>query len=99
MYYGGARHGSIIIPASSNRFGWCLFTKELARFLSSENIVLVEEMTSDGVASGGPTDGGGQNGKKMITYGNQRKTRNFQNSRVILGHNMIKVILPLLFLI
>ena len=35
----------------------------------------------------------------MIAYGNERKTRNFQNSGVILGHNMIKVILPILFLI
>ena len=76
-----------------------MFTKELDKFLSGENIVLVEEMTSDGVAGGGLMDGGGQNGKKMITYGNQQKTRNFQNSGVILGHNMIKVILPLLFLI
>lgn len=29
-------------------------------------------------------------GKKIINYGNQRKTRNFQISRGILGHNMIK---------
>ena len=77
-----------------------MFTKELDKFLSGENIVLVEEMTSDGVAGGGLMDGGGQNGKKMINYGNQRKTRNFQNSVVILGHNMIKgVIMLLLFLI
>ena len=55
LYYGGARHGSIIIPASSNRSGWCLFTKELARFFSGENIVLVDEKTSDGVAGGGLT--------------------------------------------
>nr|POE75268.1 hypothetical protein CFP56_14303 [Quercus suber] len=89
LYYGGACRGCVIIPASSNSSGWCLFTKELDRFLSGENTVLVEGMTSDGVVGGGLTAGGGQNGKKMINYGNQWKTRNFQNSGVIMGHNVI----------
>jgi len=50
---------------------------------------LVEGMTSDGVVGGGSRAGSGQNGKKMINYGNQRKTRNFQISGVILKHNVI----------
>ena len=89
VHYGGAHHGCVMIPASSNRSGWCLFIKELDRFLTGENTVLVAGMTSDGVVGGGSRAGSGQNGKKMINYGNQRKTRNFQISGVILKHNMI----------
>ena len=89
VYYGGARCSCVMIPASSNRSGWCMFTKELDRFLSGENTVLVEGMTSNCVVGGGSTAGSGQNGKKMINYGNKRKTRNFRNSGVILGHNVI----------
>ena len=33
VYYGGPRRGCVIVPASSNRSGWCLFTKELDRFV------------------------------------------------------------------
>ena len=90
VYYGGARCGCVMIPTSSNHSGWCLFTKKLDRFLSSANIVWVEGRTSDDAVGGGPTDGGGQNGKKSFNYGNQKNLRNFENTRFILGHNMIK---------
>ena len=33
VYYGGPCRGCVIVPASSNRSGWCLFTKELDRFI------------------------------------------------------------------
>ena len=60
MYHGGARHGWVMVHASSNRSGWCLFTKELDRFLSGSNTLWVEGRTSDEAVGGGPTDGGGQ---------------------------------------
>ena len=50
----------------------------------------MEGRTSDDAIGGGPTDGSGQNGKKSFNYGNQQKLRNFENTGVILGHNMIK---------
>ena len=67
-----------------------MFTKELDRFLSGANTVWVEGRTSDDAVGGGPMDGGEQNGKKSFNYGNQQKLRNFENTRVILGHNVIK---------
>ena len=91
MYYGGARRGCVMILASSNWFGWCLFTKKLDRFLLGANTVWLEGRTSTDAVGGGPTNGGGQNGKKSFNYGNQRKLRNFKNTGVILGHDVIKV--------
>nr|POE44928.1 transcriptional corepressor [Quercus suber] len=70
VYYDGPCHGCVMILASSNHFGWCLFTKELDRFLSGENTILVEGMTSDGAVGGGLTDSSGQNGKKTFNYDN-----------------------------
>ena len=70
MYHGGARHGWVMVHASSNRSGWCLFTKELDRFLSGSNTLWVEGRTSDEAVGGGPTDGGGQNGKKSFKINN-----------------------------
>lgn len=64
VYYGGARCSCVMIPASSNHSGWCMFTKELDRFLSGENTVLVEGMTSNGVVGGGSTTSGGKMGRK-----------------------------------
>ena len=59
VYYGGTRCGCVMIPASLNRSGWCVFQKELNKFLSGENIVSVVERTSDGIVDGGPMAGGG----------------------------------------
>ena len=73
MYYGGACCGWVIVPTSSNQFGWCLFRKELNRFLSGSNIVWVEGRTFDEAVGGGPMDGGGQNGKKSFKIRNQWK--------------------------
>ena len=77
MYYGGARCGCVMIPANSNRSGWCLYQKELDKFILGEKIVFLEGMTSDSAVGGSPMAGDGQNGKKIINYGNQQKTRNF----------------------
>ena len=65
MYYGRARHGGVMIPANSNRFGWCLFTKELDRFLSGSNTVWVERQTADVAFGGGSTEGGGKMGRNL----------------------------------
>ena len=80
VYYGGKRRGCVMIPASLNRSRWCVFQKELDKFLSGKNTVLVAERTSKGSVGGGPMAGGGQTGKKFINFGNQRKYGKFQNS-------------------
>ncbi|KAF3956710.1 hypothetical protein CMV_018193 [Castanea mollissima] len=94
VYYGGARRGWIMVPASSNRSGWCLFSKELDSFLSGSNTVWVKGRTSDedaGAGAGpGPTEGGGQFGKKSSKIRKQRKLRNFEISRAVSGHNVLK---------
>ena len=78
------------VPASSNWARWCLFSKELDSFLSGSNTVQVEGRNSVGDDGGGPSAGGGHDGKKLIKTGNQRKLRNFENSSAILGHNVLK---------
>ena len=90
VYFGGARRGEIMVPASSNRSGWCLFTKELDSFLSSSNSVCVEGKTVDVAVGGGSSVGGGQDGKKSLNISNQRKLRNFEISRAVSGHNVLK---------
>ena len=90
VYYGGKRCGCVMIPTSLNRSRWCVFQKELDKFLSGKNTVLVAERTSKGSVGGGPMAGGGQIGKKLINFGNQRKYGKFQNSGGNLGYNRIK---------
>ena len=65
-------------------------SKELDSFLSGSNTAQVEGRNSVGDDSGGPSAGGGHDGKKLIKTGNQRKVRNFENSSAILGHNVLK---------
>ena len=57
VYYGGTRHGCVMIPASLNRSGWCVFQKELDKFC--ENTISVVERTSDGIVGGGSMASGG----------------------------------------
>lgn len=90
VYYGGTCCDCVMIPASLNRSGWCVFQKELDKFLFGENTVLVAERTSEGISGGGLMAGGGQNSKKLINYGNQRKNGKFQISGGILGYDGIK---------
>ena len=89
MFYGGARRGCVMVPTSLNRSGWCLFTKELDRFLSGSNFVWVDGRTAAEDVCGGLMDGGGQKGKKSFKIRNQRKLRNFEISRAISGHNVL----------
>ena len=90
VFFGGARLGSVMVPASSNRAGWCLFSKELDSFLAGSNTVGVEGRNSGGAAGGGQLYGGSHDGKKFFKTGNQREGRNFENSRAYLGHNVFK---------
>ena len=90
VFFGGTRRGCVMVPASSNRAGWCLFSKELDSFLSGSNTTQVEGRNSVGDDGGGPSAGGGHDGKKLIKTGKQRKLRNFENSSAILGHNVLK---------
>ena len=90
VFFGGARRGCVMVPASSNRAGWCLFSKELNSFLAGSNTIGVEGRNSGGAGGGGQMDGGGHDGKKLFKIGNQRKLRNFENSRAYLGHNVFK---------
>ena len=90
MYYGGARRGWVMVPASSNWSGWRLFSKKLDSFLVGSNTVWVKGRTSDEVAAGGPLDGGGQVGKKFVKISNQQKLRKFEFSRANSGLNVLK---------
>ena len=90
VFFGGAQRGSVMVPASSNRAGWCLFSKELDSFLAGSNTVGVEGRNFGGAAGGGQLYGGSHDGKKLFKTGNQREVRNFENSRAYLGHNVFK---------
>ena len=90
VYYGGAYRGWVLVPASSNRSRWRLFSKELDSFLSGSNTTRVVRRFSDVTDGGGPTDGGGQNKKQPVNIKNQRKLRQFEFPRVASGNNMLK---------
>ena len=90
VYFGGAGHGCVIVPASSNRSGWCLFSKELERFLSGPNMAWVKRGTSDEDAGGGPTEVDGHRGNNSFKNGNQRKNRDFENTKAGSGNNVLK---------
>ena len=91
VFFGGARHGCVMVPGSSNQARWCLFANELDSFLAGSNTVGVEGRNFDGAAGGGQLYGGSHDGKKLFKTGNQREVRNFENSRAYLGHNVFKV--------
>ena len=50
----------------------------------------MEGRTSDEAVGGGPTNGGGQNGKQSVNISNQQKLRKFEFSRAVSGHNVLK---------
>ena len=70
VFFGGARHGCVMVPGSSNQAGWCLFANELDSFLAGSNTVGVEGRNSGGAVGGGQLDGGGHDGKKLFKIGN-----------------------------
>ena len=90
VYYGGASRGWVLVPASSNRSGWCLFSKELDSFLSGSNTARVVGRFSDAADGGGPTDGVGQNKKKLVNSRTRRKLRKFEFPRAVSGNKVLK---------
>ena len=90
VYYGGARRGWVLVPASSNRSGWCLFSKELDSFLSGSNTARVVGRSSDVVDGGGPMDGGGQNKKQHVNIRSERKLRKFEFPKAASGNKVLK---------
>ncbi|KAF3947876.1 hypothetical protein CMV_026057 [Castanea mollissima] len=94
VYYGGARRGWIMVPASSNRSGWSLFSKELDSFLSGSKTGWMKGRISDEDAGAGAgpalTAGGGHFGKKSPKIRKQRKLRNFEFFRADSGNNVRK---------
>ena len=89
VYFGGACRGCVIVPTSSNQSGWCLFSKELERFLSGPNMAWVKR-TSDEDAGGGLTEVGGHRGNNSFKYCNQWKNRDFENTKAGSGKNVLK---------
>nr|XP_023927128.1 uncharacterized protein LOC112038539 [Quercus suber] len=90
VYFGGARRGWVLVPASSNRSGWRLFSKELDSFLSGSNSARVVGRSPDLADGGGPSDGGGQYGKQPVNIRNQRNLRKFEFPRAVSGNNVLK---------
>ena len=79
IYFGGARRGCVMIPASSDRAGWSLFQKPIS----------MARVSSNNSGGGGQSTGGGQNGKNLSVYGNQQKFRNFEKIGTNLRKNVI----------
>ena len=65
-YYGGARRGSLMIPASTNRSGWSLFHKELGFFFSGDK----SRLGNGGESSVFSPANGGRTRQAMNNYGN-----------------------------
>ena len=84
-YYGGARQGCVMIPASTNRLGWSLFHKELGFFFSGDK----SRPRNRGGSGDFPPANGGRNRLARNNYGNQRKLRNFEILGDKLGNNVI----------
>ena len=68
--FGGTRRGCIMILASSNCAGWCLFQKELRNFFSGAKLVSMAKVSFNNGGGGGQSTGGGWSGKIMSIYGN-----------------------------
>ena len=77
IYFGGARRGYVMIPASSNHAGWSLIQKELRNFFSSAKPPSARA-SSDNSGGVGQTVDDGRNRNNLPIYGNQRKLRNLK---------------------
>ena len=51
--FGGTRRDCIMILASSNHAGWCLFQKELWNFFSSAKLVSMTKVSFNNGGGGG----------------------------------------------
>ena len=89
-YYGGARRGCVMIPASSNRAGWSLFQREMRNFFTGAKPVSMAEASSkNGGDGGGQSAGGDWSGNLLSAYSHQQKFRNFEKVGAILGQSGI----------
>ena len=88
--YGGARHGCVMIPASSNRAGWSLFQREMRNFFTSAKPVAMAEASSkNGGGGGGQYASGDRSGNLLSAYGHQQKFRDFEKVGANLGQSGI----------
>ena len=63
-YFGGARQGCVMIPASSNRASWSLFQREMRDFFTGvKPVPMVEAPSKNGGGGGGQSAGGDWSGK------------------------------------
>ena len=67
-YFGGARRGAVMIPASSNRAGWSLFQREMRDFFTGAKPVSMAEASSKNGGGGGGQSGGGDRSGKIVCY-------------------------------
>nr|POE83745.1 hypothetical protein CFP56_06069 [Quercus suber] len=89
-YVGGARRGCVMIPASSNCAGWSLFQREMRDFSTGAKPISTAAANSkNGGGGGGQFASGDWSGKILSAVGHQRKFRNFEKFRTILGQNRI----------
>ena len=89
-YFGGARQGCVMILASSNRASWSLFQREMRDFFTgAEPVSMAKVSSKNGGGGGGQSVVGDQSGKILSVVGHQRKFRNFEKFRAILGQNRI----------
>ena len=58
-YYGGARRGCVMIPASSNHAGWSLFQRELRNFFTGAIPGSMADISSNNGGGGGGQSAGG----------------------------------------
>ena len=88
-YFGGSRRGCIMIPVSSNRACWSLFQREIRNFFSGAKPISMAEESFIKGGEGGQSTGGGQSRNILSVFGNQQKSRKFENYGTISGLNVI----------
>ena len=87
-YYGRARQGCVMIPASSNRAGWSLFQRELRNFsIGAKPGSMVDVSSKNGGGGGGQSAGSDRSENLLSASGNQQKIKNFEKFGAILGQN------------
>ena len=52
-YFGGARQGYVMIPASSNHVGWSLFQREMRNFFTGAKPISIAKVFSNNGGGGG----------------------------------------------
>ena len=65
-YFGEARRGCVMIPASSNRASWSLFQREMRDFSIVAKPIPMAEATSKNGGGGGIQSAGGDRSGKIL---------------------------------